>query len=257
MTGIGVMFIRGCIPTIDTIATIALALKLAAIFSRSPIPRVRTIPAIAFISCTAGGYPNHESARILAGPLKTRVVDNSIAPTYANAIRMGDSVPKSPRLPKISPGVFNLRNAMFQRAMDSNVVKFSFFRQILQYCCALGLASLSEEDNASIVGGSRSYKREAQKVKEQNSHHADRSQSENWSCLKLAHCPCTSKQNSARLLACSSSSRLAVLSLRYPRIRPSFLRRNKRRSLLCMSTIVWIEGQRLMIGSIQIFCPQC
>lgn len=108
MTGIGVMFIRGCIPTIDTIATIALALKLAAIFSRSPIPRVRTIPAIAFISCTAGGYPNHESARILAGPLKTRVVDNSIAPTYANAIRMGDSVPKSPRLPKISPGVFNL-----------------------------------------------------------------------------------------------------------------------------------------------------
>ena len=145
------MLNSNCMPTIETIATIPPVAKPAAMFSRKPIPRVRTMPAIAFIGCTASGYPNHAPARILAIPVKTKVVAKSIAPTCARAIRIGSKVPKSPRLPEISPKGFDLRWSRFHlviEAKDENLLS-------LRSCVSrVSLArSIEEAKNHGCSGG--------------------------------------------------------------------------------------------------------
>jgi hypothetical protein len=67
-------------PMIEKTATMVAVVSPADIFSLNPIPRARTIPAIAFIGCTASGYPNHDPATILANPVKTSVLAKSMAP---------------------------------------------------------------------------------------------------------------------------------------------------------------------------------
>jgi hypothetical protein len=121
------MLIRICIPMIEKTATIVAVVNPADMFSLNPIPRARTIPAIAFMGCTANGYPNHDPATILASPVKTSVLAKSMAPICARAMRIGRSVPKSPRLPETSASGLARRCRRFHCAIEPNVRKASCF----------------------------------------------------------------------------------------------------------------------------------
>ena len=103
ITGIGIRSVNQFISPVMLRKPMPAATKMPALAISALLKFcARATAAMAFMGCTGRGMPKARPVSMLARPLKTSVLEREMARVWVSAMRMGRSVPMSPKEPEIS-----------------------------------------------------------------------------------------------------------------------------------------------------------